>query len=70
MIFTVFLDHGMSVAKDIFKSTLSFLEISFTCTTGPPGLPRHRRQQSPLLPGLHRPALHLSGPEDGRVCSP
>ena len=70
MIFTVFLDHGMSTAKDIFKSTLSFMEVSFTCTTRPPELPRHHRQPSPLLPGLHSPALRLSGPEDGRVCSP
>ena len=70
MIFTVFLDRGMSIAKAIFKSTLSFLEMSFTCTTGPLGLQRHHRQQSPLQPGLHSPALRLSAPEDSRVCSP
>lgn len=67
MIFTVFPNHRMSIAKDIFSSTLSFLEISFTSSTGPPRLQRHPRQQSPLLLGLHSPALLLCGVFKSRV---
>jgi len=61
MIFTMFLDHGMSITKDIIERILSFLGISFNFTLSPPELQGYQGQQSPVLPGS--PALRPSGSE-------
>jgi len=41
----------MSTARDLLRSTLSFLEISMTSITGSHGLQRSHRQESSLLSG-------------------
>ena len=60
MIFTVYLNHTMSIVMHFLSSTLSCLEISLTSSTDAHGLQRHHGQQSPLLSGLQRPAQFLS----------
>ena len=70
MIFTVYLDHTMSIVKDFLSSTLAFLEISLASITGSQGLQRHHRLQSPLLSGLQSPALFVSCLGEHGVWSP
>ena len=53
--------HSVAGSQDVhtqghFQQQVSFLEISLTSTTGPQGLQRPHRRQSPLLPGCTSPA--------------
>ena len=53
--------HSVPASQDVhtqghFQQQLSFLEISLTSTTGPQGLQRPHRRQSPLPPGCTSPA--------------
>ena len=66
--------HSVPGSQDVhtqrhFQQHLSFLEISFTSTTGPQRLQRHHTQQSPLLPGLQSPALLSPGLGERSVSS-